>query len=371
MTIEVTNSIRPRMRPEGLGLSDADRSALAAATGEVTDADVTALLDRENVDAADVVEIDRNPAFDHIRDGSHVLMRGHTGDTVQAAQEHLIELGLLNPEADPRQQADGIFGSQTEAAVRRFQEQQGLEKIDGIIGENTIAALEQAAAERAARTPDIPTTLEEREEARTEIVDDIVDNLGVVTPEVSDGHGVELGADDHPGVMASPAQPYIDPAFAAPADEALEALQPAIRPGDPNVEPAILEAVGGPEGLADGIDATLDNTLVPERYDDALSLVEQELVTQDPAADTPVDPARIQAMQDHLRTTHYLATTVFGGADPATKGDLDEMLVNASDSELDALYAAAPDLVQDTVTALGVYDPAYASTVGQYFGIEP
>lgn len=369
MVTEITTSPRPVARPEGLGLTDRDRSALLDATGDVTDGDVDALLDRAGVDG-DTVEIPQNPAFDRIRDGSHVLMRGHTGDTVRAAQEHLIELGIMNPEGDRLQQADGIFGGQTEAAVRRFQEQRGL-KVDGIIGQETIGALETAAAERAARRPDIPTTLEEREEARTEIVTGVADSLGVV-PAGEEGPGVKIGEPDAPPEMTPPAAlPIIDPDAAAPADVALPALRDAIRPGDPNVEPAVLEAVGGPDGLAAGIDASLDNTLVPERYDDAMYLAEQELVTPDPAADAPVDPARIEDYQAAFRTTRFLAQNTFGGADPATKGDLNDLLVNASDAELDALYAADPALVQETVAALGRFDREYAATVGRYFGIEP
>lgn len=147
MVTEITTSPRPVARPEGLGLTDRDRSALLDATGDVTDGDVDALLDRAGVDG-DTVEIPQNPAFDRIRDGSHVLMRGHTGDTVRAAQEHLIELGIMNPEGDRLQQADGIFGGQTEAAVRRFQEQRGL-KVDGIIGQETIGALGPTSPRRS------------------------------------------------------------------------------------------------------------------------------------------------------------------------------------------------------------------------------
>ncbi len=363
------NATRPVARPEGIGLDLSDRRELLDATGAVGDADVSALLDREGVDG-DTVEIPQNPAFDNIRDGTHVLMRGHTGDTVRAAQEHLIELGILDPESDPLQQADGIFGAQTEAAVRRFQEQQGLEKIDGIIGEETIGALEAAAAERAARRPDIPTTLEEREEARVEIVTDIADSLGVVEPG-ADGPGVELTPEaPAPDIADAPVAPVLDPNAVAPADTALDSLQAAIRPGDPHVEPAVLEAVGGPDGLAAGIDNVLDAELVPERYDDAMELVEHELVTPDPAPDAPVDPARIEDYQATLRTTRYLAQTTFGGASPEVKGNLDTLLVNASDAELDALFAADPNLVRETVGALARFDPAYASTVGRYFGIE-
>jgi hypothetical protein len=57
-----------------------------------------------------------------------IVKRGDRGDTVKAIQEKL-ELG-----------ADGIFGSQTETAVKNFQQSQGLQA-DGIVGPATIAAL--------------------------------------------------------------------------------------------------------------------------------------------------------------------------------------------------------------------------------------
>jgi cell wall-associated NlpC family hydrolase len=56
------------------------------------------------------------------------------GDDVFAVQEALVAQGY-----DPGE-IDGIYGSQTEVAVRKFQKDRGL-KVDGIVGKETTAAL--------------------------------------------------------------------------------------------------------------------------------------------------------------------------------------------------------------------------------------
>ena len=60
-----------------------------------------------------------------------LLRRGDFGPAVAEVQERL------------RIPADGIFGSQTEVAVRAFQRSKGL-AVDGIVGPNTLAALAKA-----------------------------------------------------------------------------------------------------------------------------------------------------------------------------------------------------------------------------------
>ncbi len=64
------------------------------------------------------------------------LRRGSTGWQVKRLQRLLRRHGQLGPPA----QVDGVFGSVTEAAVRAFQLQQGLEP-DGIVGPLTWGAL--------------------------------------------------------------------------------------------------------------------------------------------------------------------------------------------------------------------------------------
>lgn len=63
-----------------------------------------------------------------------MLRVGSEGDEVKALQRALLSRGI-NCGA-----ADGIFGPKTEAAVRRYQEREGL-AVDGIVGPNTMAAM--------------------------------------------------------------------------------------------------------------------------------------------------------------------------------------------------------------------------------------
>lgn len=69
-----------------------------------------------------------------------MLRNGSRGDTVVTLQKQLFGKGI-NPGA-----ADGIFGPKTEEAVRRYQEQHGLQ-VDGIAGPETFTALGMMKAE--------------------------------------------------------------------------------------------------------------------------------------------------------------------------------------------------------------------------------
>lgn len=65
--------------------------------------------------------------------GSSLLKVGSRGYTVKNLQKCLSSIGLLNG-------VDGVFGSNTEAAVKTYQSSKGLAK-DGIVGDNTKSAL--------------------------------------------------------------------------------------------------------------------------------------------------------------------------------------------------------------------------------------
>jgi peptidoglycan hydrolase-like protein with peptidoglycan-binding domain len=67
------------------------------------------------------------------------VQRGSTGDAVRGAQE---EFQFRNLSGDPSQgiQVDGIFGPETEAAVRGFQQALAV-SVDGIVGPTTWRAL--------------------------------------------------------------------------------------------------------------------------------------------------------------------------------------------------------------------------------------
>ena len=66
-----------------------------------------------------------------------MLRNGSSGDEVMALQKSLAAMSI-----DPGP-ADGIFGPQTAAAVKQFQEESGL-AADGIAGPKTMAALAEA-----------------------------------------------------------------------------------------------------------------------------------------------------------------------------------------------------------------------------------
>ena len=76
-----------------------------------------------------------------------ILNRGSIGDDVKQMQKVLKQLGYdLGTFGDNADGIDGRFGKMTQAAVRAFQEANGL-TVDGIVGPNTLKALEAAAAE--------------------------------------------------------------------------------------------------------------------------------------------------------------------------------------------------------------------------------
>lgn len=93
---------------------------------------------------------------------SEWLQNGSRGDRVAELQRKLAAKGV-NAGA-----ADGIFGPKTEAAVRRFQEEHGLQ-VDGIAGPETFTALGMMEAEApqnvAAARPEEPKT-----EVRSEVI---------------------------------------------------------------------------------------------------------------------------------------------------------------------------------------------------------
>jgi len=65
--------------------------------------------------------------------GQRVLRRGCWGEDVFWCQRKLMDLGLMS-------QATGLFGPETEAAVKKFQKLHGL-PVDGIVGPFTFRAL--------------------------------------------------------------------------------------------------------------------------------------------------------------------------------------------------------------------------------------
>ena len=69
------------------------------------------------------------------------LVRGSHGTGVAILQDLLGDLNYRLPKTMARGHADGIYGPETESAVKSFQQASGL-KSDGIAGTRTLAALD-------------------------------------------------------------------------------------------------------------------------------------------------------------------------------------------------------------------------------------
>ena len=65
-----------------------------------------------------------------------ILSKGSKGAAVKALQRMLYCLGYVNIDGKARISVDGSFGSNTEAAVKRYQKNAAI-GVDGIVGEKT------------------------------------------------------------------------------------------------------------------------------------------------------------------------------------------------------------------------------------------
>lgn len=76
------------------------------------------------------------------------MRRGETGRGVVELQRALLDLGFELPitTKSATRPPDGIFGAETEGALKRFQAGQSLQA-DGVAGRNTLAALDAIFAE--------------------------------------------------------------------------------------------------------------------------------------------------------------------------------------------------------------------------------
>src|SRR5215510_1006763 len=73
------------------------------------------------------------PTLDDAARGAGLIRRGMSGPSVKELQEELRARGYDI-------QADGVFGRETEAAIRSFQARSGA-KVDGIVGPETMGKL--------------------------------------------------------------------------------------------------------------------------------------------------------------------------------------------------------------------------------------
>jgi murein L,D-transpeptidase YcbB/YkuD len=84
-----------------------------------------------------------------------MLRSGSGGDAVESLQKKLLAKGF-NPGA-----IDGAFGPNTEDALKRFQEREGLDA-DGIAGPQTLTALGLMEAEAERDLSDLAAEIEEK-----------------------------------------------------------------------------------------------------------------------------------------------------------------------------------------------------------------
>ncbi|MEQ9500787.1 MAG: peptidoglycan-binding domain-containing protein, partial [Deltaproteobacteria bacterium] len=148
-----------RIRVDDIALTPSVDPKITEAVKAATPAKTTGVVEREGLtggyDAAAKPDVTVAPEYAQAKAGSHVFMRGHRGEGVKQMQEKLIALGYLDPKADRKQAADGIFGAATEAAVRAFQKDQGL-TVDGMAGRNTINKLDSIEPPKADDTAPRP-----------------------------------------------------------------------------------------------------------------------------------------------------------------------------------------------------------------------
>ncbi len=78
--------------------------------------------------------------------GADDVERGQQGERTKAAQDALVRIGLLEEASGANKGRDGKFGPKTEAAIRAFQKQQGLE-VTGRLDKGTEKALTDTAPE--------------------------------------------------------------------------------------------------------------------------------------------------------------------------------------------------------------------------------
>ncbi len=151
-------------------------------------------------------------------DKERVLQRGDRGSSVRKVQQALIILGFPVPEVG----ANGIFGVETDLAVRSYQEARGLE-VDGIIGSETIGSLDEEFFTSAPESSVLPITKPQVSEVPTPLFPE----SPVRSPRASPV--VPVRAPEVPIVEAPKA-----PRVAAPAVKIPQA------PEAPAVEPPIL-----------------------------------------------------------------------------------------------------------------------------------
>ena len=89
-----------------------------------------------------------------------VLAIGSRGESVTAVQQKLADIGMRVGE-------QGVFDEATQEAVRQFQQAKGL-TVDGIVGQQTLAALPQAVAKPSFTDESKPSSTDESKPSSTD-----------------------------------------------------------------------------------------------------------------------------------------------------------------------------------------------------------
>ena len=97
-----------------------------------------------------------NSRLGKVESNNPVMRSGEQGHAVRLIQHTLLELGHKMPVSTRKYgTVDGIFGSETKGAVKKFQSGKTLSS-DGVIGKDTMGALDTAAAGMPAAIPPLP-----------------------------------------------------------------------------------------------------------------------------------------------------------------------------------------------------------------------
>ena len=120
------------------------------------------------------------------------LTKGRFGDDVVSLQEQLIAAGFT-----PKGGADGHFGPATEAALKAYQESEGL-AVSGIADELTVAHLssagQKAPVEEGNESPDGVETPSESDDDASEPSTDVEPDTPTLAPEIAELAGVANGS---------------------------------------------------------------------------------------------------------------------------------------------------------------------------------
>lgn len=143
------NRFAARMLQDGFALGDRER-APGAVPGSGRSA---SLVQRRIGDGHDLnaARFAGDPVLEACFDNERVLTTGSSGEAVRKIQQALIDAGFPLPKFG----VDGMFGSETGAALRAFQAGAGI-KIDGIVGPETMQSFDARFSSGPGPTPPTP-----------------------------------------------------------------------------------------------------------------------------------------------------------------------------------------------------------------------